>query len=72
MGRVRLIRKYAQRINGIDLSSANPGDEIELSLRDAEMLIAEGWAAPVSPAAAVADDRAPARSRGPRIRTPSN
>jgi hypothetical protein len=72
MGRVRLIRKYAQRINGIDLSSVNTGDEIDLSPRDAEMLIAEGWAAPVAPGAAVADDREPPRSRRRRSRTPSS
>ena len=60
MGRVRLIRKLAQKINGIDLSSASTGDELELSPREAELLIAEGWAAPIT---AVADDREPRRSR---------
>jgi hypothetical protein len=34
-------------INGIDLTAVRAGDELELSLREAEMLIAEGWAAPV-------------------------
>jgi hypothetical protein len=62
MGRVRLIRKFAEKINGIDLSHATTGDELELSARDAEMLIAEGWATPVT-AAMVADDREPRRSR---------
>jgi hypothetical protein len=65
MGKVRLIRKYALKINGIDLSSASTGDELDLSPRDAEMLIAEGWAAPI---AAVADDREPPRT--PRTRRP--
>ena len=62
MGRVRLIRKFAEKINGIDLSHATTGDELELSARDAEMLIAEGWATPVT-AAMVAHDREPRRSR---------
>jgi hypothetical protein len=44
--KVRLMRKFAEVINGIDLSSARPGDEIELPSRAAEMLIAEAWAAP--------------------------
>ena len=60
MGRVRLIRKFAQKINGIDLSDASTGDVLELSPRDAELLIAEGWAAPI---ASVAHDREPSRSR---------
>jgi hypothetical protein len=34
-------------INGIDLTAVRAGDELELSFREAEMLIAEGWAAPV-------------------------
>lgn len=63
MGKVRLIRKYAEMINGIDLSAASTGDEIELSPRDAAMLIAEGWAAPIASGVAVADDREPSRSR---------
>jgi hypothetical protein len=71
MGRVRLIRKYAERINGVDLSAANTGDEIELSPRDAAMLIAEGWASPIASGPAVADDREPSRSRRPRTRKPS-
>lgn len=59
---VRLTRKLAQCLNGIDLSSVSAGDRIELSQRDAEMLIAEGWAAPI----AEADDRAPRRPRRDR------
>jgi hypothetical protein len=57
MGKVRLVRKFAQRINGVDLSGVQPGDELELSLREAEMLIAEGWAAPITAATDVAADR---------------
>jgi hypothetical protein len=45
--KVRLTRKFANMINGIDLSAVRAGDEIEVSSREADMLIAEGWAAPV-------------------------
>jgi hypothetical protein len=44
-------------INGIDLSSARPGEELELSPHEADLLIAEGWAARVDSA----DDRPPRR-----------
>jgi hypothetical protein len=43
---VRLTRKYAEAIDGVDLSRNQVGDLLTLSLRDARMLIAEGWAAP--------------------------
>ena len=41
---VRLTRKYAEMIDGVNLEHATVGDRIELSKREAEMLIAEGWA----------------------------
>ena len=41
---VRLIRKYAEMIDGVDLENAAVGDRLELSQRDAGVLIAEGWA----------------------------
>lgn len=43
---VRLTRKFAERIDGIDLSHHQVGDRMDLSKRDAQMLIAEGWASP--------------------------
>jgi len=43
---VRLIRKYADMIDGVNLEGAVVGDRIRLSPRDAELLIAEGWAEP--------------------------
>jgi hypothetical protein len=43
---VRLTRKYAQKIDGVDLSRNQVGDLLNLSAEDARMLIAEGWAAP--------------------------
>ncbi len=62
--KVRLTRKLAQIINGIDLSRARAGEELELSTRDAEVLIAEGWAALLDSA----QDRAPRSGRPPRKR----
>jgi hypothetical protein len=40
---VRLKRKLAERIDGIDLSNHDVGDVIELPERKARMLVAEGW-----------------------------
>ena len=60
--KVRLTRKFAQIINGIDLSRARAGENIELSTRDAQLLIAEGWATP----AAEARDQVPRPSRRTR------
>jgi hypothetical protein len=39
-----LTRKYAEMIDGVDLTEANVGDELDLSPRDAHVLVAEGWA----------------------------
>ena len=44
MLRVRLTRKYADMIDGVDLTEAHVGDQLELPQHDAEVLIAEGWA----------------------------
>jgi hypothetical protein len=41
---VRLTRKYAEMIDGVNLSHAHVGDRLDLPAHDAEMLIAEGWA----------------------------
>ena len=60
--KVRLTRKFAQSINGVDLSRVRPGEDIELSSRDAEMLIAEGWAVALD----TADDRPPRSRRRPK------
>jgi hypothetical protein len=45
---VRLTHKYAEAIDGIDLSEREVGDRLPLGSRDARMLIAEGWAEPVA------------------------
>ena len=62
---VRLIRKYADMIDGVDLEDADVGDTLDLSKRDADVLIAEGWAERVNterrvrllPRRAIAADR---------------
>ena len=58
MVRVRLTRKFAQVINGIDLTGVAAGEQIDLTPREAELLVAEGWATPIDSA----DDR-PRRRR---------
>ena len=45
---VRLTRKYADRLNGVNLAGHDVGDRLPLSSREASLLIAEGWAAPIS------------------------
>ncbi len=42
--RVRLIRKLADQLDGVDVSGHSEGDVLELTRRDAELLIAERWA----------------------------
>jgi hypothetical protein len=57
--RIRLTRKFAESIDGIDLSKRSVGDVIDLPIREARTLIAEGWAT------ATAGARS-ARSRHPK------
>lgn len=64
--RVRLTRKFAQIINGIDLTRARAGEELDLSARDAEVLVAEGWAALIDKA-----DEKPARRTRKHRKGPS-
>ena len=45
--RIRLTRKLAAVVNGVDLSARKVGDVIELSDALARMMIAERWAEPV-------------------------
>ena len=41
---VRLVRKYAEMIDGVSLAHTSVGDQLELTRREANILIAEGWA----------------------------
>ena len=65
--KVRLIRKFADLIDGIDLSRAKAGETLDLPAHDANLLIAEGWAEYEggTPALEKADDD-PRRNRTPR------
>jgi hypothetical protein len=44
MLRIRLTRKLAECLNGVDISAFRVGEVIELPDQAARMLIAEGWA----------------------------
>jgi hypothetical protein len=44
--RVRLTRKYAEKIDGVSLAGCEPGDVLELDSIEARLLIAEQWAIP--------------------------
>lgn len=44
MTRVRLTRKLAPMLNGVDLSKVEVGDDIQVPEAVAAMLIREGWA----------------------------
>lgn len=45
---VRLTRKLAESLNGVDLSRSEVGEIIEVTRHEAELLIAEGWAETVT------------------------
>jgi hypothetical protein len=42
--RVRLTRKFAERLDGVDLSGRHVGDQLDLSPAEARLLVAERWA----------------------------
>ena len=48
MIRVRLTRKFAATLNGVDLTRVNVGDITELPDAAAHMMIAERWAEQVA------------------------
>jgi hypothetical protein len=47
--RVRLLRKLAERLDGIDVSHYREGDVVDLPRAEAQLLIAERWALPCGP-----------------------
>jgi hypothetical protein len=58
--RVRVIRKLADCVDGVDLSRCGEGDVIDLTEPEARLMFAEEWAVPArrsSDSAAVAADR---------------
>jgi hypothetical protein len=48
---IRLTRKLAHCLDGVDLTPYGVNDEFDLSRREARLLIAEGWAVPSGAAA---------------------
>jgi len=44
--KVRLVRKLADCLDGIDVTGCEVGDWLDLAPADAILLVAEGWAAP--------------------------
>jgi len=66
--KVRLTRKLANSIDGVDLSRKRVGRIIEVGRHDAQLLIAEGWGAPADPIG----DRRASGSRGSHIRDESD
>jgi hypothetical protein len=71
---VRLVRKYADMIDGVNLAHTIVGDRLWLTPRDASILIAEGWAEPAdnerrgrtTPQRALAADTTPGSRRKPK------
>lgn len=58
--RVRVVRKLADCVDGVDLSRCGEGDLIDLTEHDARLIVAEQWAVParrVSDSTAEAFDR---------------
>jgi hypothetical protein len=64
--RLRITRKFANVIDGIDLSHVEAGDDIRLSRRNASLLIAEGWAVPLGKGKAVTLTAKPTSKRSTR------
>jgi hypothetical protein len=46
--RVRLTKKLAERIDGVDLAGRHVGDVMNLTESEAQLLVAEEWAQPIA------------------------
>lgn len=57
---VRLTHKFAQMLDGVDLSKYSVGDTVAFQAHEARLLIAEGWAEPIAERRKI--DRPPAQS----------
>jgi hypothetical protein len=71
--RVRVVRKLADWVDGIDLSHCTAGDLIDLAERQARIMIAERWAvfarrAADRAASAASEDAVASTSEGRRLR----
>ena len=66
--RIRLTKKLAGSLNGIDLRAVHVGDVFDLADGPGRLLVAERWAEEIAPGIhtrSTAHDR-PARDRGPQ------
>jgi hypothetical protein len=45
--KVKLTKRFAEMINSVDLSRVHVGEVLDLSPRDAGVLLVEGWALPL-------------------------
>jgi hypothetical protein len=62
--RVQLIRKFADVINGIDLTGARAGDIVNVKAHEAAILVMEGWARELGPRQpASSEEKIPAHVR---------
>jgi hypothetical protein len=61
--KVRLTRKFAEFVNGVDLRHRRIGDVVDLSHHEAELLLAEDWAEPAEDASRAEAADAPRQSR---------
>jgi hypothetical protein len=43
---VRLMHKYAEKIDGVDLKNCAPGDLLDVPHAEGQLLLAERWAIP--------------------------
>lgn len=62
--KIRLTRKFAEAIDGVNVSRSAVGDVLDLLSPDARLLIAEGWAVAVDESEE--DQRSKAGERPPR------
>jgi hypothetical protein len=67
---VRLTRKLAERLNGLDVSHVDVGDVLDLPDETANMLLAERWAEPLTTAPAHLANDQPPSSGSSRTRKP--
>ena len=62
--KIRLIRKLAEKVNGVDLSRHHEGEIFDLPPHEALLLVAEDWAV-LMPERAHADDRSSRKKKRP-------
>lgn len=67
--RIRLIRKLANVLNGVDLTHCRVGNTLDVELSTAQMLVAEEWAEPVEQKRDSAVNRLIPDSRTRKLRT---